>query len=179
MANIDWEERVFQLAGQIYASNIDEMDVDSAVENAIRFKERYMEIMSLDESKKEKKATKKSDAAFDVRADLSYVDEKYLPLWNEWLDYKDEIKKQYKTQRGAQMQYTSWVKYSEGSINLANAVIRRSMEQSWDGLFELSAKQKALFGGPHTPYGFIAEMETLAPKTTNNEKLIIGGLAYK
>lgn len=179
MANIDWEERVFQLAGQIYASNIDEMDIDSAVENAIRFKERYMEIMSLDEPKKEKKSTKKSDAAFDVRADLSYVDERYLPLWNEWLDYKDEIKKQYKTQRGAQMQYTSWVKYSEGSINLANAVIRRSMEQSWDGLFELSAKQKALFGGPHTPYGFIAEMETLAPKTTNNEKLIIGGLEYK
>lgn len=179
MANIDWEERVFQLAGQIYASNIDEMDIDSAVENAIRFKERYMEIMSLDESKKEKKTTKKSDAAFDVRADLSYVDEKYLPLWNEWLDYKDEIKKQYKTQRGAQMQYTSWVKYSEGSINLANAIIRRSMEQSWDGLFELSAKQKALFGGPHTPYGFIAEMESLAPKTTNNERLIIGGTIYK
>lgn len=178
MANIDWEERVFQLAGQIYASNIDKMDVDSAVENAIRFKERYMEIMGLDEPKKEKKTTKKSDAAFDVRADLSYVDEKYLPLWNEWLDYKDEIKKQYKTQRGAQMQYTSWVKYSEGSINLANAIIRRSMEQSWDGLFELSAKQKALFGGPHTPYGFIAEKEDMRDNS-NLGKTVIGGVVYK
>lgn len=179
MANIDWEERVFQLASKILVNHIDNIDIDTAIEVACDFKDKYIEKMGLDEPKKEKKASKKSDNVFDVRADLSYVEEKYLPLWSEWLDYKDEIKKQYKTQRGAQMQYTSWVKYSEGSVNLANAIIRRSMEQSWDGLFELSAKQKALFGGPHTPYGFIAEKECLAPKTTNNEKLIIGGLEYK
>ena len=183
MCNINWEERVFEVAKQLYAGG-DYQSVRDAIDDAIRFKNDYIEYMTENEllgfsSKKEKRASRKSSVTFDVREDLSYVDEKYLPLWNEWLDYKDEIKKQYKTQRGAQMQYTSWVKYSEGSINLANAIIRRSMEQSWDGLFELSAKQKALFGGPYTPYGFIAEMETLAPKTTNNEKLIIGGLAYK
>ena len=179
MANIDWEERVFQLASSILVKHLNEITMEDAIDVAISFKDKYVEKMGLEEPKKEKKATKKSDAAFDVRADLSYVDEKYLPLWNEWLDYKDEIKKQYKTQRGAQMQYTSWVRYSEGSINLANAIIRRSMEQSWDGLFELSAKQKALFGGPHTPYGFIAEAENLKSKTTDNERLIIGGTVYR
>ena len=164
MAEINWEERVFEVAKQLYAGG-DYRSVRDAIDDAIRFKDDYIEYMTENEllgfsSKKEKKASRKSGVTFDVREDLSYVEGKYLSLWNEWLDYKDEIKKQYKTQRGAQMQYNSWVKYAEGSLNLANAIVKRSIEQSWDGLFELSAKQKALFGGPSSPYGFIAEMES-------------------
>lgn len=98
------------------------------------------------------KENNKKKNSFDVRSDLSYVDETFLPLWEEWLDYKDEIGKPYKTQRGAKMQYSSWLKYSDNNIDLANVIIKRSIEQSWDGLFSLTDKQKEFFLSDKSPY---------------------------
>lgn len=98
------------------------------------------------------KENNKKKNSFDVRSDLSYVDETFLPLWEEWLDYKDEIGKPYKTQRGAKMQYSSWLKYSDNNIYLANVIIKRSIEQSWDGLFSLTDKQKDFFLSDNSPY---------------------------
>ena len=45
---------------------------------------------------KGKKRALTTSKTFDVRADLSYVNEELKDSWNIWLDYKDEIKKQYK-----------------------------------------------------------------------------------
>ena len=71
-----------------------------------------------------KKCSKKSNKVkFDVRADLSYVSEELKDSWNIWLDYKDEIKKQYKTERGAKMMYSKLEKYSDGNSILANAIV--------------------------------------------------------
>lgn len=94
----------------------------------------------------------KKKNVFNAREDLSYVERDFLNLWNEWLDYKDQIGKQYKTQRGAIMQYKSFMKYCENSEILARAIICRSIEQSWDGLFALTDKQKEFFMSPNSPY---------------------------
>lgn len=67
MATIDWEERVFQLASRLYASN--EMTIDQAVANALIFKETYIELMGLDEPKKEKKS-KEKDESFEDNDDF-------------------------------------------------------------------------------------------------------------
>lgn len=88
---------------------------------------------------------KKKNKIFDVRDDLSYVAAEYVDIWNEWLDYKDEIKAQYKVQRGAIMQYNSLLKYADNNVNLAIAIVHRSIEQSWTGLFALTDKQKNYF----------------------------------
>ena len=69
MATIDWEERVFQLASRLYASNFDEMDAESAIANALHFKTKYIEKMSLDEPKKEKKS-KEKDELFEDNDDF-------------------------------------------------------------------------------------------------------------
>ena len=69
MATIDWEERVFQLASSLYASNFDEMDAESAIANALHFKEKYIEKMGLDEPKKEKKS-KEKDESFEDNDDF-------------------------------------------------------------------------------------------------------------
>ena len=98
------------------------------------------------------KSISKKKKAFNVREDLSYVAEEFLNLWNEWLDYKDEIKKQYKTLRGASSQYASLVKFSDGNIELATAIVKRSIEQSWDGLFSLTDKQKTFYLSKSNPY---------------------------
>lgn len=69
MATIDWEERVFQLASSLYASNFDEMDAESAIANALHFKVKYIEMMGLDVPKPEKK-TKEKDESFEDNDDF-------------------------------------------------------------------------------------------------------------
>lgn len=121
---------------------------------------------------------KKNRNAFDVRKDLSYVEEAFVQIWNEWLDYKDEIGKQYKTQRGANSQYKSLVKYANNNPILANAIVKRSIEHSWDGIFALTDKQVELFLSSKSPYSVCEDNEQ--PTTQHiSETIIINGQIYK
>ena len=86
---------------------------------------------------RERKAKRDAQDKFDVRADLSYVDDQYAEKWNEWLSYKDKIGKQYKTQDGASKQYRQWLNTAEGSYAKACAIIDQSIRQSWTGLFDI------------------------------------------
>ena len=105
-------------------------------------------------SKKEgiDKSIPKKKAKFDVYADLSYVDVEYSDIWKEWLEYKDAINKQYNVQKGAIMQYKSLLKYADNNPVLANAIVKRSIVNSWQGLFELNDKEKALYLSERSPY---------------------------
>lgn len=81
MATIDWEERVFQLASSILVNHINDIDIETAIEVAQNFKEKYIEKMSLDEPKKEKKSKEKEawKEDFEVYANL-VLDAKYALL---------------------------------------------------------------------------------------------------
>lgn len=68
MANIDWEERIFQLSSRIYAADA-ESTVESAIRCALSFKEKYIEIMGLEAPKPEKKA-KEKDELFEDNDDF-------------------------------------------------------------------------------------------------------------
>lgn len=108
------------------------------------------------------KSIPKKKAKFDVYADLSYVDAAYADIWKEWLEYKDAINKQYKAQQGAESQYKSLLKYADNNPVLANAIVKRSIENSWQGLFELSDKEKALYLSERSPY-YINNTSTSTP----------------
>jgi hypothetical protein len=120
----------------------------------------------------------KKDKIFNVRADLSYVEDVFLDIWNEWLDYKDEIKKQYKTQRGANSQYNSLVKYANNNPILANAIVKNSIEHSWDGIFALTDKQVELFLSPNSPY-YIDKNDEQQTTNHTSEQVIINGQIYR
>ena len=98
------------------------------------------------------KSIPKKKAKFDVYADLSYVDAAYADVWKEWLEYKDAINKQYKAQQGAVSQYKSLLKYADNNPILANAIVKRSIENSWQGLFALYDKEKELYLSERSPY---------------------------
>lgn len=129
------------------------------------------------EQKKENK--NKKDKTFNVRADLSYVEDIFFDIWNEWLDYKDEIKKQYKTQRGAKSQYNSLVKYADNNPILANAIVKQSIERSWDGLFALTDKQVELFLSQKSPYFIDKNSEQPTTQQAQREQIIINGQIYR
>lgn len=114
------------------------------------------------EKKKERidKSIPKKKAKFDVYADLSYVDAAYADIWKEWLEYKDAINKQYKAQQGAISQYKSLLKYADNNAILANAIVKRSIENSWQGLFELSDKEKAFYMSERSPYSTTTNTST-------------------
>lgn len=69
MATIDWEERTFQLASSILVSHINDIDIETAIEVAQNFKEKYIEKMGLNEPKKEKKG-KEKDELFEDNDDF-------------------------------------------------------------------------------------------------------------
>lgn len=125
------------------------------------------------EDKEERdKSLSKKDERYDANADLSYVDAPYAAIWQEWLDYKKEIKKQYKTQRGAKSQYNTLVKYANNNPILANAIVKISIEHSWDGLFALTDKQIAFFLSQKSPY---AVEEKGYESSTDSKNIIPNG----
>ena len=130
------------------------------------------------------KSLSKKDKRYDANADLSYVDAPYAAIWQEWLDYKKEIKKQYKTQRGAKSQYNTLVKYANNNPILANAIVKISIEHSWDGLFALTDKQIAFFLSQKSPYaveekGYEVEMSEQTYTEETDDNIFINGQVYK
>ena len=130
------------------------------------------------------KSISKKRAAYNANADLSYVDAPYAAIWQEWLDYKKEIKKQYKTQRGAESQYKVLIKYANNNPILANAIVKISIEHSWDGIFPLSEKQMAFFLSPKSPYaveekGYEVEMSEQTYTEETDDNIFINGQVYK
>ena len=122
------------------------------------------------------KSLSKKDKRYDANADLSYVDAPYADIWQEWLDYKKEIKKQYKTQRGAKSQYNTLIKYANNNPILANAIVKISIEHSWDGLFALTDKQIAFFLSQKSPY---AVEEKGCESSTDSKNMIPDGLTQE
>ena len=129
------------------------------------------------EDKEERdKSLSKKDERYDANADFSYVDAPYAEIWQEWLDYKKEIKKQYKTQRGAKSQYNTLIKYANNNPILANAIVKISIEHSWDGLFALTDKQIAFFLSQKSPY---AVEEKGHESSTDSKNMIPDGLTQE
>ena len=106
----------------------------------------------LPKKERKDKSFPKKKAKFDAYADLSYVDAAYADVWKEWLKYKDAINSQYKAQEGAVLQYKSLLKYADNNPVLANAIVKKSIERSWQGVFELSDKEKELYLSERSPY---------------------------
>ena len=101
---------------------------------------------------KPKRGRKAKPQSFDARADLSYVDDKFTKLWLFWLDYKDEIKKPYKTLVGAKSSFTRLRNGSNNNVTLAHAMVMTAIEKSYDGFFALSEKQESFFLSSKSPY---------------------------
>ena len=60
-----------------------------------------------------------------------------MPLIQEWLMYKKEIKDIYKTERGFKVFCKKLLKLSGGNIQLGEQIINQSMDNEWKGIFEL------------------------------------------
>ncbi len=126
---------------------VDSSNSDSNVQNS------FIPPAPLNGSEGKPKQPKQKKQSYNAREDMSYVDAKFTKLWLYWLDYKDEIKKPYKTNTGAKSEYGKLVNFSDNNIVLAHAIVMRSIESSWSGLFQFqSEKQKEYYMSSKSPY---------------------------
>jgi hypothetical protein len=79
-------------------------------------------------------------------ADLSFVDESFLSIWNKWLQFKEELKDPYKTHSGMQSQYVHLVKISGNDPAIAQKIVEKSIRKEWKGLFPLDDKENTTPG---------------------------------
>lgn len=158
MATIDWEERVFQLASSLYASNFDEMDAESAINNALHFKTRYIEMMGLDEPKKEKKS-KEKDESFE----------------EAWLLYRRKGSKKIASEQ--------WAKMSQKEKDTAMkhiVVYVGSRELQYQKDFERYLRDKCFNNVVYDKQFVIFDPNAEVPKKKESDsKLIIGGEEYR
>lgn len=156
MATIDWEERVFQLASRLYASN--EMTIDQAIANALIFKETYIEMMGLDEPKKEKKG-KEKDESFE----------------EAWLLYRRKGSKKIASEQWAKM---SQKEKDTAMKHIVAYVGSRELQYQKD--FERYLRDKCFNNVVYDKQFVIFDPNITQPEPTKKEdKLIIGGVEYK
>ena len=95
--------------------------------------------------------------------DFSFVDERFMPAVQKWLDYKKEKRQTYK-QIGFKIFYEKLVRLSSGDPDVAMVIIEQSMANNYAGIFAVG--QKA-----------IADSYPLSPESVNTED-IMGSYAF-
>lgn len=88
-----------------------------------------------------KDITKEKENVFShLGFDLSFIDrEEYSGIMRQWLDYKREIKKQYKSDKSVKVCYDRLVKLSGGDPDIAAAIVEQSIGNNYQGLFPLKS----------------------------------------
>lgn len=158
MATIDWEERVFQLASSILVNHINDIDIETAIEVAQNFKEKYIEKMSLDEPKKEKKG-KDKDESFE----------------EAWLLYRRKGSKKIASEQWAKM---SQKEKDTAMKHIVAYVGSRELQYQKD--FERYLRDKCFNNVVYDKQFVIFDPNITQPEPTKKEdKLIIGGVEYK
>ena len=158
MATINWEERVFQLASSILVNHINDIDIETAIEVAQNFKEKYIEKMSLDEPKKEKKS-KEKDESFE----------------EAWLLYRRKGSKKIASEQWAKMSQ----KEKDTAIKHIVAYVG-SRELQYQKDFERYLRDKCFNNVVYDKQFVVFDPNVTQPEPTKKEdKLIIGGVEYK
>ena len=158
MATIDWEERVFQLASSILVNHINDIDIETAIEVAQNFKEKYIEKMSLDEPKKEKKG-KEKDESFE----------------EAWLLYRRKGSKKIASEQWAKM---SPKEKDTAMKHIVAYVGSRELQYQKD--FERYLRDKCFNNVVYDKQFVVFDPNVTQPEPTKKEdKLIIGGVEYK
>ncbi len=84
----------------------------------------------------------------------------FLAVWEIWLQYRSEIKKPYKSMISAQLALKKLSQYPE---KIAIQMLYQSMENGWQGIFELKFNMKA---GP------ISKVETYMSESTKGREIL-------
>ena len=69
--------------------------------------------------------------------DLSFAISSFQPILYEWVCYRKEIKKSFKSKKSIQAAYKQLYELSDGNTQTAKKIVEQSIASSWQGLFPL------------------------------------------
>ena len=68
---------------------------------------------------------------------MSFVDDAFVKVFFEWLDYKRLKKQKYQNQKSLRQCYNNLLKLSKGNPDTARLIVENSIGNNYAGLFEL------------------------------------------
>ena len=71
---------------------------------------------------------------------ISFFDDGWFDIWEEWLQFKKKIKKSYKTDISEMAAFNKLKNISNNNKETALKIINQSIENDWTGFFELKNK---------------------------------------
>lgn len=91
----------------------------------------------------------------------SFVAEDYKSIWSDWISYRAQIHKPYKSSDGAKAAYEHLLTLSGNVSSVAEQIVRQSMRNEWQGLFPLKPENttKPINGKPKTMLEKIREQK--------------------
>ena len=69
--------------------------------------------------------------------DLSFASASFQPILYEWICYRKEIKKSFKSIKSVQAAYKQLHELSGGNPQIASRIVEQSIASSWQGLFPI------------------------------------------
>lgn len=69
--------------------------------------------------------------------DLSFALNSFQPILYDWVCYRKEIKKSFKSIKSVQAAYKQLYELSDGNPQIAMKIVEQSIASSWQGLFPL------------------------------------------
>lgn len=111
------------------------------------------ELLKNEQIKEEKKLDKSNSQKKLKKFDFSFMQSDFIPIVEEWLQYKREIKDAYTAQRGVTAFYNKLYRLSGGEIATAKEIIEQSMANQWKGVFPIVGHPKQ--SNSNLPYGMI------------------------
>jgi hypothetical protein len=69
--------------------------------------------------------------------DLSFAISSFQPILYEWVCYRKEIKKSFKSKKSIEAAYKQLYELSDGNTQTAKKIVEQSIASSWQGLFPL------------------------------------------
>lgn len=105
----------------------------------------YKENISKDISKKvsELEGDAKMATCSKSKPDLSFVDERLLPIFKEFLSMRSKKGKSLKTQKGIKDRYDTLIRLSGGNIALAKEIAEQTLKNEWMDFYELKPPAQA------------------------------------
>ncbi|PRY51502.1 uncharacterized protein DUF4373 [Arcticibacter pallidicorallinus] len=69
--------------------------------------------------------------------DFSFIDPDFKPLFMRWIDFRKQLKKNFKNQKMLEQNYSHLMKLSGGDLKQATLIVDYSISNQYQGLFEI------------------------------------------
>ena len=80
---------------------------------------------------------KKDNTRINTKIERDFFSDDWFLVWQEWLQYKKEIRKPYRTDKSEKAAFKKLVSLSNDNKEIALKIIQQSIENDWVGFFEL------------------------------------------